>query len=74
MNIIKYKSLIRSAIKDFWDTRTKQKSNQSGKKVIDQTNRSAVTGAKQFDGFLKLLRKVAIDSGIPNQRMYLSEG
>ena len=70
MTLENYKALIKKAVKDFWDTRTKQKGNQSGK-TIDTTNRSSVTGGKQFDGFLKLLSKVAIDAGIPKECIYL---
>ena len=65
-----YKSNIVKAIEDFWATRNKQKSNQKGK-IADTTNRSAVTGGKQFNGFLSLLSKVAIDAGIPKNCIYL---
>lgn len=62
---MKYKKQIQEAITHFWNTRTQQK----GKK--DSTNRSAVTGGKQLDGFLDLLSLVAIDMGIPKECIYL---
>jgi len=70
MKIENYKLLIKKAVKDFWDTRTKQKGSQTGK-IIDTTNRSSVTGGKQFDGFLKLLSKVALDAGVPKECIFL---
>lgn len=61
-----YQKLVKSAIKEFWETRTTQKG-----KTADATNRSAVTGGKQFDGFLKLLTRVALDLGIPSDCIYI---
>lgn len=60
-----YKNLISSAIQLFWNTRNRQQGSE------DKTNRSAVTGGKQLDGFLELLSAVAIDSGIPKECIYL---
>lgn len=34
-------------------------------------NRSAVTGGKQLDGFITLLRQVAIDIGVPAHCIYI---
>lgn len=70
MKISTYKKLIQQGVKDFWDTRTKQKANQSSK-VVDVTNRSSVTGGKQFDGFINLLTTVAIDAGVPQKCIYV---
>ena len=55
-----YASLISKAVKTFWKTKEKQLM-QSG----DASNRGAVTGGKQMDGFVELLRTVAIDAGVP---------
>lgn len=71
MDIEKYKTQIENAVKLFWQTRTKQMLDQSGKTIQDAGNRSAVTGGKQLDGFLHLLYSVAIDSGIPKNCIYL---
>ena len=49
------------AITHFWNTRNTQKDSRK------KSNRSAVTGGKQLDGFLDLLTLVATDMGIPKE-------
>jgi hypothetical protein len=71
INIEKYNSLIKSAVELFWNTRNKQKDQQSIKKIKDTGNRSAVTGGKQLDGFLNLLCKIAEDIGVPKDCIYV---
>lgn len=53
---------IEKAIAYFWDTKAKQLVNSG-----DSSNRGSVVGGKQMDGFVKLLRDVAIQAGIPEQ-------
>lgn len=50
------------AINAFWDIK-KQQLLDSG----DTSNRGAVVGGKQMDGFIQLLRDVAIEVGVPSQ-------
>jgi hypothetical protein len=64
----KHTKLLKKAIKRFWTTRTSQ---ATGITKSDQGNRVAVTGGKQMDGFLELLYKVALDSGVPADCIYL---
>lgn len=64
-----YKNLIIDAFASFWLTREKQFSTL--KNSADTSNRGAVTGGKQLDGFLLLLKQVAIDLGIPEHCIYL---
>ena len=71
IDITKYKPLIQTAIKLFWNTRNKQTVQQSAKNIKDTGNRSAVTGGKQLDGFLDLLCEVAEDIGIPKECIYI---
>ena len=52
----KYHSIISKAVKSFWLTRDKQ---------------GNVLAGKQLDGFLDLLRKVAMDAGVPQECIYL---
>lgn len=71
IDVEKYKKLLESAIKLFWDTRNSQTNAQSEKEIKDTGNRSAVTGGKQLDGLLKLLYVVATDVGIPSDCIFI---
>lgn len=55
-----YLALAQKAVEGFWNTKQKQLS-ESG----DSTNRGAVVGGKQMDGFIELLKSVATDAGVP---------
>ena len=57
-----YSDLIANAVSFFWNTKKRQLT-ESG----DSSNRGAVVGGKQMDGFVDLLRKVAVDAGVPNE-------
>ncbi|MEO1412667.1 MAG: PaeR7I family type II restriction endonuclease [Bacteroidota bacterium] len=60
-----YQSLLDKAIEQFWLTRRKQINDQRSKNTTDQGNRGAVTGGKQLDGFLKIMKTVALECRIP---------
>jgi len=71
MDIKKYQSLLEDAVKVFWQTRSNQKKAQYEREKQDAGNRSAVTGGKQLDGFLKLLHVAATDVGIPGNCIFI---
>lgn len=60
INGIDYSEKIADAIRFFWHRKQKQLS-ESG----DTSNRGAVVGGKQMDGFVELLKEVACNAGIP---------
>ena len=60
INGIDYSEKIAKAIRFFWNRKQKQLS-ESG----DTSNRGAVVGGKQMDGFVELLKEVASNAGIP---------
>lgn len=62
INGIDYSAMIADAVNFFWNTKQKQLS-ESG----DSSNRGAVVGGKQMDGFIELLRKIACDAGVPSK-------
>lgn len=64
----KYQTLIKKAIRLFWETRGTQKNSLN--KIADQGNRGAVTGGKQLDGFIELLYEVSTDMGVPKDWIY----
>ena len=55
-----YTKLVSKAVKFFWNTKKRQLKNSG-----DASNRGAVVGGKQMDGFIELLKKVATDAGVP---------
>ena len=57
-----YSAMIAEAVSFFWNRKQKQLS-ESG----DSSNRGAVVGGKQMDGFIGLLKKVACDAGVPSE-------
>ena len=66
----KYEPAVREAITLFWNTRDTQIQRQIEKNVVDRGMRAAVTGGKQLDGFINLMRKISIDTGIPKESIY----
>jgi hypothetical protein len=62
---------LRKAIRHFWVTRTKQSKNQ-GKKTgsRDSGDRTAVTGGRQMDGFVNLVRDFLCANGLPKAHVY----
>ncbi|MGM9741333.1 MAG: PaeR7I family type II restriction endonuclease [Candidatus Cryptobacteroides sp.] len=60
--------LIRDAVRSFWETKRKQL-DSSG----DSSNRGSVVGGKQLDAFADLLKRVAIEQGIPEECIYTSQ-
>lgn len=53
------------AIDYFWRTKNKQSKHSS-----DSSNRGAVVGGKQLDGFLKLLKNACMSAGVPEECIY----
>ena len=68
MDTQNHKTLIKAAIKSFWETKKKQLT-ASG----DSSNRGAVVGGKQLDAFAVLLKIIAIENGIPEECIYTSQ-
>lgn len=59
-------SALREAIRHFWRTRTDQSSRQNIAEARDRGSRAAVTGGKQMDGFVRLVRQLLIDAKVPD--------
>lgn len=55
----KYENEIKNAILLFWQTKTNQLAHST-----DKSNRGAVTGGKQLDGFIVILKKLALSAGV----------
>ena len=61
----KYLREIKEAVAFFWKTKSKQLVSS-----VDKSNRGAVVGGKQLDGFVSLVKKVAEDSGVPDSCIF----
>jgi hypothetical protein len=56
---------LRQAVRFFWQTRTAQTGKQAEAVDPDRGGRSAVTGGKQMDGFVRLVRDLLIAAKVP---------
>lgn len=56
---------IREAVRYFWQTRQQQSTRQLQSDDRDRGGRSAVTGGKQMDGFVHLVRDLLIEAKVP---------
>lgn len=66
-----YRDRVSKAVRHFWKVRTQQHKNQgsvTGKK--DTGYRSAVTGGKHLDGFIKLLAELLSEAGLPDSTIH----
>jgi hypothetical protein len=66
-----YDAPLKNAIRHFWKTRDQQSVSQgstSGRR--DTGARSAVTGGKQMDGFVNLVRDLLIEAGLPDATIH----
>ncbi len=66
-----YSLQIQEAIKRFWSTRDRQSESQGATTGLRDTGaRSAVTGGRQMDGFVTIVRKLLIEAGLPDAAIY----
>src|SRR5579863_7366305 len=62
---------LRRAIKHFWTTRQTQARKQGSKTGSrDAGDRTAVTGGRQMDGFISLVRDYLCENGLPKTQVY----
>jgi len=63
---------ISKAVRHFWETRSGQVKKQQDAGRSDQGSRGAVTGGKQMDGFVLLVRDIIKDAGLPENCIHTS--
>jgi len=69
-----YSDRVAKAVSYFWKTRTEQHEKQGvtkGKK--DAGNRSEVTGGKHLNGFVKLLKEILSEAGLPDTTIHATK-
>jgi hypothetical protein len=65
---------LRSAVKHFWSTRGNQAKRQGAKSgARDAGNRTAVTGSKQLDGFVELVRDFLVECQIDRASIFSNQ-
>ena len=65
---------IKKAIQHYWKTRTGQlKPGRRGGKVRDRGKRAEVTGGKQLDGFLWVVRDLLKEAGIADAQVFTGQ-
>ena len=60
------------AIKEFWSTREIQSKAQASRGQSDQGARSAVTGGRQMDGFIRCISDLLRSVGVPQSSIFTS--
>jgi hypothetical protein len=64
-------SRLRTAVAHFWNTRDVQARKQGAKSgARDAGSRTAVTGGRQMDGFISLVREYLCENGLPTAHVY----
>ncbi len=66
---------VSTAVRHFWTTREHQQQNQgkvTGRR--DYGSRGAVTGGKQLDGFVQLVRSLLVESGLSGESVHCDWG
>jgi len=64
---------LRLAIQQYWHTRSGQVRTQKSGPARDKGRRGEVTGGKQLDGFLTIIRKILVAGGIKNADVYTGQ-
>jgi hypothetical protein len=69
----KWQDRLSEAIRHFWKTRQRQSDQQGARTgTRDAGSRTAVTGGKQLDGFVELLRDFLAEAGLDHACIYTS--
>jgi hypothetical protein len=66
------KNGITEAVRYFWSTREGQAKKQANSGRLDQGTRGAVTGGKQMDGFVAIIREVIRETGLSDSCVHTS--
>jgi hypothetical protein len=65
-----FDSAVESAVEQFWRIRREQYSRQRSSGKQDHGTRGAVTGGKQLDGFVQIVKDALILNGVPSDSIF----
>lgn len=69
----KLRTRVASAVKHFWETRTRQSERQgTATGIRDSGNRTAATGGKQLDELSLLIAQLLAEAGVPRESIHLT--
>ncbi len=64
---------VRAAVRHFWNIRQQQSVRQGDGDDRDRGGRSAVTGGKQMDGFVRLVRGLLVEAKAPETSIFIDK-
>ena len=70
LDLVDYEKKARKAVKAFWGNREAAKQKQIGSWKADQGERAGVTGGKNMDGFMSLIREVIRANGLAHAQIH----
>jgi Restriction endonuclease XhoI len=70
LNLAKYEQRARAAVKQFWTGREEARLRQVEKGIIDVGGRAEVTGGKNMNGFVSLVKSLVVANGLPADSVF----
>lgn len=70
LNLADYDTQARNAIRQFWAGRTTSRQRQIEKGAVDIGGRAAVTGGKNMNGFVSLVKSLVVANGLPAETVF----
>ena len=70
LDLVDYERKTREAVMAFWGNREKAKEQQIESGKADQGERAGVTGGKNMDGFVSLVRDIVKANGLAHAKIY----
>ena len=68
-DVAEYRAQLMDAVSEFWKTRKKQLENS----LLERSQRGAVTGGAQMNGFIKLISNIVVKAGIAESNIFYSK-
>ena len=67
-----YRESAAKAVRHFWRSRVGATKKQAARGTVDQGERSGVTGGKNLDGFVEMVRQVVCQNGLSDANIHLT--
>ena len=71
LDLADYETKARDAVMAFWGNREKARQKQVEAGVVDQGERASVTGGKNMDGFVALIKDIVRANGLAHAQLHL---